>query len=72
MCSSITRGRVLNVELYAERFQKLIYPHRRQKLTLLHLFTGLFRKEFFLTHQNICKIITIDKVIYPHYFQPVS
>ena len=36
MCSGITPGRVLNVELYTQRFQKLIYPHRRQKLTLFH------------------------------------
>ena len=27
MCSGITRGRVLNGELYAQRFQKLIYLH---------------------------------------------
>ena len=25
MCSGITRGRVLNTELYAQRFHKLIY-----------------------------------------------
>ena len=33
MCSGITRGRVFNGELYAQRFQKLIY---------LHLFTDCF------------------------------
>ena len=33
MCSGITRDRVLNVEVYAERFQKLIY---------LYLFTDCF------------------------------
>ena len=27
MCSGKTRGRVLNRELYAQRFQKLIYQH---------------------------------------------
>ena len=27
MCSGITRGRVLNGELYVQRFQKLIYLH---------------------------------------------
>ena len=35
MCSGITCGRVLNGELYAQRFQKLIY---------LHLFTDCFMK----------------------------
>ena len=35
MCSGITRGRVLSGELYAQRFQKLIY---------LHLFTDCFMK----------------------------
>ena len=35
MCSGITRGRVLNGELYAQRFQTLIY---------LHLFTDCFLK----------------------------
>ena len=35
ICSGITRGRVLNGELYAQRFQKLIY---------LHLFTDCFMK----------------------------
>ena len=34
-CSGITRGRVLNGELYAQRLQKLIY---------LHLFTDCFMK----------------------------
>ena len=29
--------------------------HRRPKLTFVHLFAELFRKEFFLTHQNLCK-----------------
>ena len=37
ICSWITLGRVLNVELYARRFQKLIY---------LHLFTGMFYEDF--------------------------
>ena len=27
ICSEITRGRVLNGELYAQRLQKLIYLH---------------------------------------------
>ena len=35
MYSGITHGRVLNEELYAQRFQKLIYPH---------LFTDCFMK----------------------------
>ena len=35
ICSGITRCRVLNVELYAQRLQKLIY---------LHLFTDCFMK----------------------------
>ena len=34
-CSGITRGRVLNGKLYAQRLQKLIY---------LHLFTDCFMK----------------------------
>ena len=33
MCSGITHGRVLNGELYAQRFQNLIY---------VHLFTDCF------------------------------
>ena len=37
MCSGTTRGRVLNGEFYAQRFQKLIY---------LHLFTDCFHEEF--------------------------
>ena len=45
--AGIAKSRVLNFELYT---------HRRQKLTLLHLFTGLFRKEIFLTLQNKCKV----------------
>ena len=35
ICSGITRGRMLNGELYAQRFQKLIY---------MHLFTDYFMK----------------------------
>ena len=35
MCSGITCGRVLNGELYAQRFRKLIH---------LHLFTDCFMK----------------------------
>ena len=35
MCSGIARGRVLNAELCAQRFQKLIY---------LHVFTDCFMK----------------------------
>ena len=35
MCSGITRGRVLNGEPYAQRFQKFIY---------LHLFTDCLMK----------------------------
>ena len=35
LCSGITHGRVLNGELYAQVFQKLIY---------LHLFTDCFMK----------------------------
>ena len=38
LCSETANDRVLNLELYI---------HRRQKLTFLHLFTGLFRKEIF-------------------------
>ena len=34
-------------------------PHRRQKLTLVHLFADLFRKEIFLTLQNKCKVFCI-------------
>ena len=50
--------------------QEIYYAHARQKLTLLHLFTGLFRKEIcphsseylqvILTCQNICKVITLQ------------
>ena len=36
LCSGKASGRVLNLELYV---------HKRQKLTLLHLFKDLFRKE---------------------------
>ena len=36
--SGIANGRELNLELYT---------HRRQKLTLLHLFTDLFHKQNF-------------------------
>ena len=35
MCSGITHGRLLKGELYAQKFQKLIY---------LHLFTDCFMK----------------------------
>ena len=45
--SGIACGRVLNGKLYAQMFQKLIYPHRRQMLTFLHIFTNLFRREIF-------------------------
>ena len=38
--SGIEDGRVLNLQFYT---------HRRQKLTLLYLYTDLFRKENFLT-----------------------
>ena len=41
LCSGITKGRVLNLE---------IYTHGSKKLSLLHLFT--FHKEVFLTLQN--------------------
>ena len=47
VCSGIVNGRVLNLELYT---------HRRQKLTLLSLFTDLLRKENFLTPQNTLHI----------------
>ena len=43
LCSGIANGRVLTLELYT---------HRRQKLTLLHLFTGLFSEDIILTLQN--------------------
>ena len=46
--SEIANGRVLNLELYT---------HRRQKLILLHLFTCLFRKEVFLTLRNRCMVL---------------
>ena len=35
MCSVITHGRLLNGQIYAQRFQKLVY---------LHLFTDYFMK----------------------------
>ena len=38
--NDIGNGRVLNLELYT---------HRRQKLILLHLFTNLFCKEILVT-----------------------
>ena len=47
LCSGKSNGRVFNLELYS---------HRRQKLTLLHLSTGLFRKEIFVALQNNCKV----------------
>ena len=43
LCSEIANGKVLNLELYTQR---------RQRLTLLHLFTDLFHTELFLTLQN--------------------
>ena len=43
LCSGIANGRVLNLELHT---------HRKQKLTLLRLFTDLFSKEIILTLQN--------------------
>ena len=43
LCSRTANDRVLNLELYT---------HRRQQLTLLHLFADLFRKEIVLTLQN--------------------
>ena len=36
LCSGIANGRMLNLKLYT---------HRRQKLTLLHLFTDLFETD---------------------------
>ena len=46
LCSAITRGRVLNGELYAQRCQKLIY---------LHLFTDCFMKiSFWALEQTQC------------------
>ena len=46
LCSAITRGRVLNGELYAQRFEKLIY---------LHLFTDCFMKiSFWPLEQTQC------------------
>ena len=39
--------------------------HIENQLTLLHLFTDLFREEIFLAHQNICKVITgVSVVVY--------
>ena len=38
MCSGITHGRVLNDELYAQRFQKLIYVHLFTYCFMVHLF----------------------------------
>ena len=37
--------------------------HRRQKFTLLHLFTDLFRKEIFITHWNKCKVNTLKNML---------
>ena len=51
LCSGIANDRVLNLELYT---------YRRQRLTLLHLFTDLFRKEICLTLQNKCKVSVED------------
>ena len=43
LCSVIANDRVLDLELYTHK----------NKLILLHLFTDLFRKDIFLTLQNI-------------------
>ena len=45
--ATLASGRVLNCELYT---------YKRQKLTLLHLFTDLFRKVIFLTLWNRCQV----------------
>ena len=44
LCSGITRGTVLNGELYAQRLQKLIY---------LHLFTDCFMKVSLQSSEHI-------------------
>ena len=57
LCSGIVNGSgsVLTLELNT---------HRRQKFTLLHSFTDLFRKEIFLTLQNKCEVSLSQT--YPH------
>ena len=40
------------------------FTHRRPKLTLLHLFTDLFRKDIFPHSSDICKVITIIQCYY--------
>ena len=61
ICSGITRGRVLNGELYAQRLQKLIY---------LYLFTDCFMQISLQSseqvrlernlHETVCKQIQIN------------
>ena len=48
LCSGIANGRVLILELYT---------HRRQTLTLLHLFIDLFRKENFPDFRSFSRLI---------------
>ena len=50
ICYGITRGRVLNGELYAQRLQKLIY---------LHLFTDCFMKISLQTSEQISEQILL-------------
>ena len=49
ICSGITRGRVLNGELYAQRLQQLIY---------LHLSKDCFMKISFQSTGQICSTIS--------------
>ena len=52
MCSGITRGRLLNAELYAQRFQKLIY---------LHLFTDSHEDFSPIVGTNTVFVLTIKE-----------
>ena len=55
MCSGITRGRMLNGELYAQRLQKLIY---------LHLSAELFHEDL----SSIVRANTLVLLSHPHSF----
>ena len=62
MCSGITRSRMLNGELYAQRFQNLIYLHllRADKLTS-EIFVDKLITEIFVYFISFSKYISLRK-----------
>ena len=51
------------MKLSLDNLQMRYLAHRGKKLTLVHLYTHLFRKEISVTLQNKCKVSYVYKAL---------